>query len=367
MAQKDKRPNGTGSVYERKDGTWVASITVAGKRVVKYAKTRRAAELLLAELLNPGPVQALALVAGTRRATPTLATWADQWLTMNSSRLRAKTQSNYRKALKPVLALAGPVPLGDLTPLSLVSVFTQLQRDGRGPRAIQQSHTVLRTCLEAAVNLGVLPVNPMACVPKPQWHTPEKRYWTVAETRRFLDVALTSNRKWSPLCALLVLTGLRLSEGCGLTWEEVDLARGRIRVSETQVYVEGEFVPGPPKSKAGRRWVALDKTAVEVMTQLRDQGAQGGVFRTRCGRPPVPGVVNRELKRLCDEAQVPVLTPHGLRHVQAMLALKATRDPYVVQRRLGHSHVSVTLGIYGYSLDQDDTVSQALDQLLSPD
>jgi hypothetical protein len=48
-----------------------------------------------------------------------------------------------------------------------------------------------------------------------------------------------------------------------------------------------------------------------------------------------------------------------------MLAIKATRDIYMVQRRLGHAHPSITVGIYGYSLGDDDEVAGALDQLLS--
>lgn len=61
MAQT-KRVNGTGTVYQRTDGRWVASASVDGKRVSRYRKSRREAELALAELL-----------LGTPGATPVLA------------------------------------------------------------------------------------------------------------------------------------------------------------------------------------------------------------------------------------------------------------------------------------------------------
>ena len=162
----------------------------------------------------------------------------------------------------------------------------------------------------------------------------------------------------------LVSTGLRVSEACGLTWGDVDLAARRFRVAKAQVYVGGEFHVGPPKSKAGRRSITLDATGIEALRQVTTSCDDDGVFRTRKGRPPVPGVVKREVRHLCEMAGVPVLSPHGLRHVHAMLALKATRDPYLVQRRLGHSHVSVTLGLYGYPTDDEESVAPALDRLL---
>lgn len=46
------------------------------------------------------------------------------------------------------------------------------------------------------------------------------------------------------------------------------------------------------------------------------------------------------------------------------MALKATRDPHAVRRRLGHSHVSTTIGIYGYALEEGGTVAWALDRLI---
>lgn len=108
-------------------------------------------------------------------------------------------------------------PLPEFTARGLVGLFAQVQRDGRGPLSVQQSYTVLSTCLEAPVTLEVLVANPMIKVRKPQWHAEDKRYWTVDETRRFLDVALASPRKWAPLCVFLVATGLRISEAFGLT------------------------------------------------------------------------------------------------------------------------------------------------------
>ena len=71
------------------------------------------------------------------------------------------------------------------------------------------------------------------------------------------------------------------------------------------------------------------------------------------------------MNTLCRHANVPVIHVHGLRHVAAMLALEATGDVYLVQQRLGHSHINVTLGIYGYPSRSEAAVAPALDRLLT--
>lgn len=344
-----KRSNGSGSVYRRKDGRWVAAVSLGGRRIYRYRKTRKEAYLALAELLvwEPGG------------ESPPLVAWADEWLQSRTGQLRPSTTAVYRNALKPALARLGNLTLDQLTPLRLLHFFNQ-RRAETGPRSLQETYTVLRTCLEAAVSLDLLPTNPLAKVPKPAWSPLEKQYWTVEETSRFLSVALASERRWSGFCAFLVVTGLRISEALGLEWS--DVRDGQVTVRRALVHVNGQFILGPPKSKAGRRTVSLGEVGQEILSRLTP--SEGRIFTTRTGQTPMLGTINRELTRLCSEAQVPRLSPHGLRHVHAALVYRATRDPFLTQRRLGHSHVSTTLGIYGYSMDGDETVAKEVDRLL---
>jgi integrase len=70
--------------------------------------------------------------------------------------------------------------------------------------------------------------------------------------------------------------------------------------------------------------------------------------------------------RLVESSGIERLTPHGLRHTHATLALQADRNPKVVSERLGHSSVSVTLDTYSHvtpAMEQDvaDTVARIVD------
>jgi integrase len=305
----------------------------------------------------------------------TLREWGTQWLEFAGADLRPATRRAYRQALDPLLDEVGTVRLDKVTPLLLTRVFSHLQGQGRGPRRLQLSHTYLKACLSRAVELGLLPANPMERVKKPRWEPRPRRYWTVEQVHVFIQAGLTTRSKWGPLCTLLVTTGLRISEALGLTWGDVDLAARHLVVRQPLVWVDGTWHAQAPKTRAGRRVVSLPEVAIAALArhqarQVKDgerTGDDAPLFRTATGRPPRSEQVRDALDGLCAEAGVPRLNVHGLRHVHAMLALEATGDAYVVQRRLGHSHVNVTLGIYGYSTRDDAAVAGALDQLLTAD
>jgi integrase len=127
-----------------------------------------------------------------------------------------------------------------------------------------------------------------------------------------------------------------------------------------------------PKTKAGARLVSLPQAAIAALQRQQTRQQQDGeatdgdapIFRTVNGNPPRYEHLRDILGPLCVKASVPRLNVHGLRHVAAMLAMEAGADVYLVQQRLGHAHVSITLGIHGYSARDQTTVADGLDALL---
>lgn len=74
------------------------------------------------------------------------------------------------------------------------------------------------------------------------------------------------------------------------------------------------------------------------------------VFAWPDGRPLHPERFSRSFVRLVARWRLPPLSVHGLRHTWATLALQAGVHPKVVQERLGHSTISVTMDIYSHVL-----------------
>jgi integrase len=154
------------------------------------------------------------------------------------------------------------------------------------------------------------------------------------------------------------LRGLRRGEAAGLRWSDLDLDAGTLTVAGQPQQLCGRLVAGPPKSDAGRRVIALDKTTITALREHRlrqqaERGAAGNrwtetghVFTTVAGTPFRPDRMTRLFAKLVAASGLPPVTLHGLRHGAATLALAAGADLKVVQDQLGHSTITLTADTY---------------------
>jgi integrase len=277
--------------------------------------------------------------------------------------LRPATIVAYQASAGRVVAELAGVRLNRLTPALLAATFDRLRRVGVGSRTLQQAHTYLGSCLRAARAEGYLHplLHPaggtgLPGVERPRHRPRERPRWTVAETQRFLAVCerpeTLDRRPLAAACALAVLVGLRRGELLGLRWRDVDFA-GRQLTVRRQRTPRGE---GPVKTAAAVRVVPLSERAVAVLKGIWDRTPPDGrgpdevVVRTRHTTPPHPDAVRKTLQKLCQEAAVPPLPLHGLRHVFASLAAAGGLDPVALAAVLGHARPSTSLDIYSYAV-----------------
>ena len=154
-----------------------------------------------------------------------------------------------------------------------------------------------------------------------------------------------------------------------MRWENLDLEHGRVAVVDTVVPIGNRPVLriGETKSRRSRRVIALDKRTVAVLRDHRrrhnEERLRAGtawanldlVFTNELGEMIKPDWFSRTMKRLATEAGVPPLTPHAAaRHTWATLALSSGVHPKVVQERLGHSSIAITLDRYSHVIDGMD-------------
>jgi integrase len=297
--------------------------------------------------------------------------------------LRASTARSYAAHVRGyLLPYLGGISLSALTAGDVQAMFTAIVRDesalGRPVSAatVHRIHATLRAALNGAVRSGLITVNPgrfpelpRATRPRPQvwtpaltdrWQTegwrPAVGVWTAAQTALFLR-QVRGHRLYA-LFHLVALRGLRRGEAAGLRWGDLDLDAGTLTVTGQLQQLSGRLVAGPPKSDAGRRVIALDKTTIAALREhrLRQQAERaaagtrwaetGYVFATKTGRPFGPDRMTRLLRGLVAASGLPPVTLHGLRHGAAILALAVGTDLKVVQDQLGHSTVVLTADTY---------------------
>jgi integrase len=200
-------------------------------------------------------------------------------------------------------------------------------------------------------------------VSPPRQDDNEPQVWDLAEVRRFVATAQTSRSRYAPALVLTLALGLRAAELLGLRWEAIDQEQGQVVIDRALTWVGGKPVWGSPKSKAGRRVLALSDPARQALLVLHAQQEQergiagaawkdpdGRIVTTRTGGVPILNRFKDTLQSLCREADIPRLTLHQLRHQCASLLLASGADAKQVQHYLGHSRASVTLDIYAHVL-----------------
>jgi integrase len=277
------------------------------------------------------------------------------------------TRDGYEREVKRLIEAIGSQRLRDLTTATISTFYASLTDAGLSPKTVKNCHSVLHKALSDAVRQDVLRRNPADHVELPRAHAPEMETWTADQLRRFLDHV--AGHRMHAAFLLMCSTGMRRSEVLGLRWTNLDLDTGKLAVVDTVVPVRSKPVLrlGETKSRCSRRVIALDGRTVAV---LREHKAAQAAERLRAGQAWEnldlvftdelggifhPDTFTRNTKALAVEAGVPALTPHSAaRHTWATLALSSGVHPKVVQERLGHSSISITLDRYSHIIDGMD-------------
>ncbi len=177
---------------------------------------------------------------------------------------------------------------------------------------------------------------------------------------------------------LAVATGMRQGEILALRWADVDLARRVLAVRSTLSRAsDGTLVFGEPKTIAGKRSIALSASVVQSLRKHHAQQAEHRlglgsadndidlVFARADGYPIHPNTLVRHFHLLSDKAGVPRIRFHDLRHTCATLMLANGEHPKIVQERLGHANINITMGRYSHvSMDMQREAADRLDRLL---
>ena len=175
----------------------------------------------------------------------------------------------------------------------------------------------------------------------------------------FLAVARDSH--YYVLFYTALFTGMRRSELLALRWQDVDFIYSQIYVNRSLHHLkDGSYVFTQPKSAKSRRTIALPPSAILTLKEHRDNAAMDRamlevpltdndlVFSTIEGKPLRPNTITLAWQTTAAKAGVKVIRLHDARHTHASLMLKQGIHPKIVQERLGHATIAVTLDTYSH-------------------
>ena len=174
--------------------------------------------------------------------------------------------------------------------------------------------------------------------------------WTAEQVRTFLRSV--EDQRLYAMWRLYATTGMRRGEVLALRRADLALDDGFLMVRQSRVHGVHGWVVNDPKTRAGQRRVPLDPATVAALkAHLEAQevvGPDDYAFDRGDGTPLDPDGVSGTFDRLSRAAKLPRIRLHDLRHTAATLMLAAGTNPKVVQERLGHSSITMTLDLYSH-------------------
>lgn len=291
------------------------------------------------------------------------------------AKVDTSTRFDYRAILDRYLtAELRSRPLAHITAEHLQEFFNGLSARGLSPRTVSMVHAALRACLNRAVRVKRLTWNPATIVDLPSNVHSERAYFTPDQIQDFLAVARGS--RWNALFVVLVFTGLRPGEAFALKWSDFDGTS--LRVQRALVRINGiNHALAAPKNKRGRH-IPIGEQAKQALQTHRREQLEGRlkvgsayvdndlVFPNTLGGLADPqSVVRRYFKPLLVKAGLPQLRQYDLRHSHATVLLALGEHPKIVQERLGHSSVRLTLDTYTHVVPgMQEAATKKLDLLL---
>lgn len=358
-----RRGKGEGSIFQRKDKRWASTITVGydatGKRLRRtiYGATKREVTTELTRLQNDK------LDGTLRPATKMpLAALLDRWLSSWVDDLAAGSIRNYKRIgelyLKPTL---GGMPIDKLQPVHIRELLDRLAKDGIGARTRQYAYVTIRRALQLALKLELIQRNPCEAVDSPRVSSREVEPLTVEQAEELLNHV--QGGRWEALFTLALSTGLRQGELFALAWADIDLDRGVLSVRHSLECVGAKLTIKEPKSASGKRVVRLDAADVEVLREHRKRLADEGLAFGEWVFPNTEGglICKNNFQRrvwfpIRKALGIETVRFHDLRHSNASFLLRAGTHPKIVQARLGHATIKLTMDRYSHLLPdaQDD-------------
>ncbi len=343
----------------KRRGHWVTDYRDGGgvRRWRTFA-TKRDAEDFLAKTIPEVRQRKRAVVP----VTLTVAAYAERWISLITHTVKPRTLESYASTLRlHLLPLFGAWRVQHLDKGGIKAMLADKLASGLSRNTVRIIHATLRAMLRAAVDDGIMPVNPAEKLGR-QLHlvTPkavrqeEIKAMTREQRQRFLTTAARETPHYYPLLFTLAGTGIRLGEALALQWDDIDGFAREIRIVRS--LSRGEM--GTPKAGHGRT-VDLSEVLAETLWQLeqtctREAPLMGcptqprWMFCTRVGTPMDESKVRRAMRHVLQEAKLPLhFSPHCLRHTYASLMLQQGESLTYVQRQLGHASINLTADTYG--------------------
>lgn len=265
--------------------------------------------------------------------------------------------------------------------LNMASTFEAINQDkGLSANTVQHYHALISAIMSTAVQWQVIASNPCTRVRPPKLEKKDARYLNEVQAAHLLELLETENMQYKTMIKLLLYTGFRRGELCGLEWDDIDFNNCVIHVRRSSNYVpdKGIFVD-ETKNTTSIRCIKVPAIAFEMLKDYRrwqieerlkigDQWQDHNrLFTTWNGKPIHPDTITGWFHNFIIKTDLPYITVHSLRHTNATLQIAGGVPLPTISDRLGHADTATTGRVYVHAIKSaDEAAAQTLENLLNP-
>lgn len=268
------------------------------------------------------------------------------WLEEKKLCVRFSTYSNYLCLINShFVNYFKDVAIEDITRNDIKTFVLQMSKQMRSSSCLN-IEKILRQSLEYALENEYIEQNPYRKT-KFNQNKKEIKVFSIEEMRSILNTEKYKETKYACIATIAYRTGLRIGEIMALQWNDIDFDNCFLSVKHTySKYQNSKPLIIEPKSKSAKRRVDLDKVCMEILKKMEHTGTF--VFTNYKGDMLSHAAITGNFKKMCKAANVPYRHFHVLRHTHASILLAAGVHPKIVQERLGHAKISITMDIYSH-------------------
>lgn len=357
-----RRGHGEGSIYQRDDGIWCASVDLGrsnGKRRRKtiYGKTRKEVADKL-KILHRDQAAGINL----QQEQYTVEQFIDRWLKEIICHRRPRTRESYEAtARKHICPYVGQYKLHKLLPEHVQTMANALLAKGLGTRSAEYACLVLSRALNQAIRWGYVHRNVVDGVELPKVRQRKIQPADKQQVQALLNAV--KGHRLKGIYWVAIFLGLRRGEVLGLLKENIDFEANTITVDGSIQRIGKKLERTEPKTETSRRVLPMPASVARVLrahlVRVEAERSQAGetweehgyLFPSARGTPLEPRNLLRHFKDVLAEAKLPASTRfHDLRHWCASLLIACEVHPKAIQEILGHANITTTMNTYGHLL-----------------
>lgn len=262
------------------------------------------------------------------------------------------------------------------------NIFTAADNKILSDETVHHYHTFISSVLSTAVIWQTILSNPCERVKPPKVIKKEAKYLDEDNLEKLLEILDNLPEKDNQnklMIKILLFTGLRKGELCGLKFEDIDFKNNTINIKRNLLYLPEKGVfEDTPKTKSSIRTVSVSDNIIQSLerhkiSELKKQiivgdkwNETGYIFTSWNGTPIHPDTISSWFRKLVKKYDLPDVSIHSLRHTAATMLLMNGLPTKAVSSRLGHASAITTSTIYSHALKSaDEKASEIMDDILS--